>query len=388
MSSESETTVITWPRFLFDNIAETSEQIHDLSSKKIVPRANKTDSEKALLDDNDNVVLLDKEEPLQAVNHEESSNVPLLKSGNTMLDIIEASLALPDEGNYNSNLETASQEADLIEAMKREVFLAGDTGDSSVIVSRPKEVAPAAAAQVMFSSETASDIGSVEKESLNPDEEKYLEILDQTESANIVFIESPEKIHIRKRRYQTIWTRFEEAIRTESFKANYITKVPSKGDMMLVQEDGVWYRGAFKGEQDQVLKVKLVDIGKTVHIGLGSLREISNNLKVQDCYTEVVKLDLEIPGGDVEWPATTIDALRRKLRPKDEVLVRNLDSGKDKKVELLKVCSNLDNPFEPEKVSHVSVTKFLLDKGLALKSGTRQRMSQNLPADKTFKNRY
>ena len=305
-----------------------------------------------------------------------------------MLDIIEASLALPDEGNYNSNLETVSQEADLIEAMKREVFLAGDTDDSSVIVSRPKEVAPAAAAQVMFSSETASDIGSVEKESLNPYEEKYLEILDQTESANIVFIESPEKIHIRKRRYQTIWTRFEEAIRTESFKANYITKVPSKGDMMLVQEDGVWYRGAFKGEQDQVFKVKLVDIGKTVHIGFGSLREISNNLKVQDCYTEVVKLDLEIPGGGVEWPATTIDALRRKLRPKDEVLVRNLDSGKDKKVELLKVCSTLDNPFEPEKVSHVSVTKFLLDKGLALKSGTRQRMSQYLSTGKTSKNRY
>ena len=308
-----------------------------------------------------------------------------------MLDNIEASLALPDKGNSDSHLETDSQEADLIEAMKREGLPAGDTGDSSVIVSSPKEVVPAAAAQVMFSSATptkASDIEAVEKESRNDDGEKYLEILDQTESANIVFIESPEKIHIRKRRYQTIWTRFEEAIRTESFQANYITKVPSKGDMILVQEDGVWYRGTFKGEQDQVLKVKLVDIGKTVHIGLGSLREISNNLKVQDCYTEVVKLDLEIPGGDVEWPATTIDALRRKLRPKDEVLVRNLDSGKDKKVELLKVCSNLDNPFEPEKVSHVSVTKFLLDKGLALKSGTRQRMSQYLSTGKTSKNRY
>ena len=361
-----------------------------MSSKKIVPSANKTDSEKALLDDNDNVVLLDKEEPLQAVNHEDSSNVSLKKSGITMLDNIEASLALPDKENSDSHLETDSQEADLIEAMKREGLPAGDTGESSVIVSSPKEVVPAAA-QVMFSSARAtkaSDIEAVEKESRNDDGEKYLEILDQTESANIVFIESPEKIHIRKRRYQTIWTRFEEAIRTESFKANYITKVPSKGDMMLVQEDGVWYRGAFKGEQDQVFKVKLVDIGKTVHIGFGSLREISNNLKVQDCYTEVVKLDLEIPGGDVEWPATTIDALRRKLRPKDEVLVRNLDSGKDKKVELLKVCSNLDNPFEPEKVSHVSVTKFLLDKGLALKSGTRQRMSQYLSTGRTSKNRY
>merc|ERR1711971_388349 len=68
----------------------------------------------------------------------------------------------------------------------------------------------------------------------------------------------------------------------------------------------------------------------------------------------------------------------KKLRRDDEVLVRTLDSGKEKIVELIKVARSLESPFEPEKVSHFNVTKVLTDKGLALKRGTRQRVSQNL----------
>ena len=44
-----------------------------------------------------------------------------------MLDNIEASLALPEKDNFDS--KTDPQEADLIEAMKREGLPAGDTGD-------------------------------------------------------------------------------------------------------------------------------------------------------------------------------------------------------------------------------------------------------------------
>ena len=215
-----------------------------------------------------------------------------------------------------------------------------------------------------------------------------IEVLDHTDGANIVFIESPEKIHIRKRRYKNIWTRFEEAIRTESFKADYITRVLSKGDWLLVLVEGKWYRGAYKGphqgpNEELLFKIKLIDIGKTVIAKHGCLREISQNLKLQECYTEVVRLDVETPGGGEEWPASTLDWLNKKLRRDDEVLVRALDSGKEKTVELIKVTRSLENPFEPEKVGHASVTKLLTDQGLALKKGTRQRVSHNLTSKST-----
>ena len=214
-------------------------------------------------------------------------------------------------------------------------------------------------------------------------EDDEIEVLDHTDKATIVYVESPEKIHIRKMRYKTIWTRFEEAIRNESFKADYITKVLSKGDWLLVQVEGKWFRGAYKGphqgnHEETLFKIKLIDIGKTVIANHGSLRTICPNLKSQECYTESVKLDVEIPGGGEEWPASTLDWLNKKLRIDDEVLVRSLDSGKEKMVELIKVARSLESPFEPEKVSHVNVTKLLTDKGLALKRGTRQRVSQNL----------
>ena len=184
-------------------------------------------------------------------------------------------------------------------------------------------------------------------------------------------------------RYKTIWTRFEEAIRDESFKADYITKVPSKGDWLLVQVEGKWFRGAYKGphqghHEETLFKIKLIDIGRTVIATFQSLRTINQNLKAQECYTEAVKLDVEIPGGGEEWPASTLDWLNKKLRIDDEVLVRTLDSGKEKTVELIKVSRSLESPFEPEKVSHFNVTKVLTDRGLALKRGTRQRVSQNL----------
>ena len=60
------------------------------------------------------------------------------------------------------------------------------------------------------------------------------------------------------------------------------------------------------------------------------------------------------------------------------MLVRALDSGREKTVDLIKVIRNLENPFEPEKVTHFNITKLLTDQGLALKRGTRQRVSHIL----------
>ena len=39
------------------------------------------------------------------------------------------------------------------------------------------------------------------------------------------------------------------------------------------------------------------------------------------------------------------------------MLVRSLDSSKDKMVELIKVARSFESPVEPEKVSHLIMTK-------------------------------
>ena len=312
--------------------------------------ANKTDSEKALVDDNDNLI----EDHKEAVQGLENESVQ--ESRNIILDIISNA----QQANIDSQPLISGEEFEL----KREEI-------SSPIKADP----PQNESAVDFLTE--SSVPDLE----NNDED--IEVLDHTDGANIVFVESPEKIHIRKKRYKNIWTRFEEAIRTESFKADYITRVLSKGDWLLILVEGKWYRGAYKGphqghNDEMLFKIKLIDIGRTVIANHGSLREISQNLKVQECYTEAVRLDVETPGGGEEWPASTLDWLSRKLRRDDEVLVRALDSGREKTVDLIKVIRNLDNPFEPEKVTHFNITKLLTDQGLALKRGTRQRVSHIL----------
>ena len=72
--------------------------------------------------------------------------------------------------------------------------------------------------------------------------------------------------------------------------------------------------------------VKLIDIWKTV---------ISNH------GTTGVRLDEGTLGGDENWPASSLDWLGRKLRRDDKVLVRSLESGKEKSMEPIKVIRNL-----------------------------------------------
>ena len=59
--------------------------------------------------------------------------------------------------------------------------------------------------------------------------------------------------------------------------------------------------------------------------------EISQNLNARECYSS---------------------RLGRKLRRDEKVLA--LEIGKEKPVELIKVIRNLDSPYKPKKITHVS----------------------------------
>lgn len=65
---------------------------------------------------------------------------------------------------------------------------------------------------------------------------------------------------------------------------------------------------------------KLINNRNTVIANHG----ISQNLNVQKCFTEAVRLEVETPGGVEEWPAADLDWLSRKL-------FRALDRSKEKR---------------------------------------------------------
>ena len=195
----------------------------------------------------------------------------------------------------------------------------------------------------------------------------------------IVFVESPERIHIRKMHHEETWKNLQTMIQREGEAADKVLASPAKGTSLLCLANGQYHRAVVKeAEAAGTIRVKLVDTGSTVSVGVDDLRHISRRLKSQHCLTETVRLDLEPAGSAQHWLQSSIDILRRKyLRVGDTVHVRT-DVGSPGTVELIHFEKSVESPFDPEEVTEVNVGQSLLEQGLALKKGTRRRMSSRL----------
>ena len=202
----------------------------------------------------------------------------------------------------------------------------------------------------------------------------------------IVFVESPEKIHIRKLHHEETWKNLQTMIQREGEAAEKMLASPAKGTSLLCLADGQYHRAVVKeAETAGFIRVKLVDTGSTVSVGVDDLRHISRRLKSQHCLTETVRLDLEPAGSAQDWLQSSIDILRRKyLRVGETVHVRT-DVGSPGTVELIHFEKSVESPFDPEQVTEVNIGHYLLDQGLALKKGTRRRMSSRLSSAFTEK---
>ena len=195
----------------------------------------------------------------------------------------------------------------------------------------------------------------------------------------IVFVESPDRIHIRKLHHEETWKSLRSAIQREGEVAEKVRRCPAKGTALLCLVDGQYHRAVVKeAVTADTIRAKLVDTGSTVSVDVGDFRHISRRLKSQHCLTETVRLDLEPAGSSQDWLQSSIDILRRKyLRVGETVHVRT-DVGSPGTVELIHFVKSIESPFDPEQVTEVNVGHCLLERGLALKKGTRRRMSSRL----------
>ena len=198
------------------------------------------------------------------------------------------------------------------------------------------------------------------------------------ESAQILFVESPDKIYIRRKSHEGDWEEMKSLIEEEASTARPV--IPKKGQTLLCRVGpSNWFRCVVKTVQDSLFKVKLIDVGKATVVNLRDIRDISRKLKAQESLIDCIKLDVESPGPT--WPATTLENLREFLPEGEEIYVKDLEDGSR---DLLKITLTEDNPFDPPTLSKRSVLSFLADNGMALKRGTHlrtqfsSRMSANL----------
>ena len=208
-------------------------------------------------------------------------------------------------------------------------------------------------------------------------EKRKSSAVSQEESAQILFVESPDKIFIRRKSREGDWEEMKSWIEGEASTARPV--IPKKGQTLLCRVGpSNWYRCVVKTVQDSLFKVKLIDVGKAVVVNLRDIRDISRKLKAKESLIDCIKLDVESPGPS--WPATTLENLREFLPEGEEVFVKDLEDGSR---DLLKTTLTEDNPFDPPTLSRKSVLSFLADNGMALKRGTllRTQFSSRLSAN-------
>ena len=201
--------------------------------------------------------------------------------------------------------------------------------------------------------------------------------LTKEESAQILFVESPDKIYIRRKSREFEWEEMKSWIEEEASTARPV--IPKKGQTLLCRVGpSNWFRCVVKTVQDSLFKVKLIDVGKAIVVNFWDIRDISRKLKAQESLIDCIKLDVESPGPI--WAATTLENLRQFLPEGEEVYVKDLEDGSR---DLLKTTLTEDNPFDPPTLSRKSVLSFLADSGMVLRRGThlRTQVSSRLSAN-------
>ena len=84
---------------------------------------------------------------------------------------------------------------------------------------------------------------------------------------------------------------------------------------------------------------------------------------------ELVTLSGVEPAGDETWSIKALDVLTKCLKRGELILVNHPDAFKD----LMLVERISTNPLDLETVKKTSISQILLNKGVALKAGTRRK---------------
>ena len=207
-------------------------------------------------------------------------------------------------------------------------------------------------------------------------------ILNDLEPIEIVYINSPDNIHIRKKCNEAIWKQFESNLMEEVEKAGSFSTEPLKGEMVLCVKDGQCWRGVVKGKYPNgCFRMKLIDVGETVHnLGIDDLRQLSKNSKVKaaESLTETVGLANLEPCAGTAWSKVTIDMLRSKINTTTaDIFIRRVDGNKS--VDIILHKNEVDNPFDMMTTSAESISKFLINSGQARKKGTKPKLARMSP---------
>ena len=192
-------------------------------------------------------------------------------------------------------------------------------------------------------------------------------LMSKEESARILFVESPEKIFVLRKNRNFDWEEMKSLIEEEALTAKPV--IPKKGQTLLCRVgNNKWFRCVVKTVQDSRFKVKLIDVGKSIEVGLRDIRDISRKLKAKESLIDCIKLDVESPGAT--WPVVTLEKLKEFLPEGEEVYVKDLEDGSR---DLFMKTLSVDHPFDPPTLSTKSALSFLVDNGMALKRGTYLR---------------
>ena len=143
----------------------------------------------------------------------------------------------------------------------------------------------------------------------------------EEETVKIVEVCSPWKIHVVAARHWNNWEMLREAVAREGDTAQtrYLETL-TKGDKALLYVNQRWERVTIKtvGEGCQT-KVKLIDVGSSLEVPTGDLREMSLKLKKSRCLTEAINLAGVEFRPDESWNISLSESLREIL-PVDKIL--------------------------------------------------------------------
>ena len=192
---------------------------------------------------------------------------------------------------------------------------------------------------------------SFHRNSARKDEEE------EEETVKIVEVCSPWKIQVVSSRHWTIWEMLRQAVAREGESAKFRRKkTVSKGDKALLYINKRWERVIIKkvGEGSQT-KVKLIDVGSSVEIPTGDLREMSVELQRSPCFTKAISLAGVKCGPDETWKIAITEKLREILPVNKILSFKRLRQGG--------VLGDLfiEKTDEDQKIVKVSVTQILTE---------------------------
>ena len=151
---------------------------------------------------------------------------------------------------------------------------------------------------------------------------------EEEETVKVVEVCSPWQIHVVRARHWNNWERLQKAVAREGESAKTRGVATVRGDKALLYVNKRWERVIVKkvGEGSQT-KVKLIDVGSSLLIPPGDLREISLKLKQSRCFTESISLAGVDSRPEETWNSSITNTLREILPVNTILTFRRREGG-------------------------------------------------------------